>query len=575
MSQPPADSVASARGSPRGPQSLSSSAPARGRRSRRCVLGLSVRRHPPPGVRHRRAAACCRTTAGSFRRSGASWPASAASTSSTSCSRRPTVTRSPTTTTRSTTGSTALRQHAGDRPRRQRRGRHDARFRLAGRPPAAAASRRARSAPALARLERRRACGRRSPSVARCWRVPSPEMAAPRPPGSARPVRPACATARRRAGRAQRRRHRGRLRHQRRPAPAGDRAAGAARRTTPTSRARCSAAATHRARRSPRDPAGRRCGDEPLPPLDVEFAGGHRIALETEAVVRRESISNTVGSLALILPLLFLVFRSLWLVAVGSLPSALSLLVVLGVLGFAGATLSAAATASAAMLFGLGVDGVVLLYVALHATRSAKATRAGRGDRGLTGPSYSMLLGMWTTAATFYGLTFVDFPSLQQLGRLIGHSMLLCGILTLVLVPALLPRKRRARRRRVADHAAAGGVGRARTGRILCRGAGRDRACSAAPRPRLRINPTLDRLRSVTLGAVLEEQHRADVRPARRGLRRAREGTRPRAAADRQRAAGRASSRASCPARHAAGRRRCCRPQAAQTRTRRAVRARR
>ena len=36
----------------------------------------------------------------------------------------------------------------------------------------------------------------------------------------------------------------------------------------------------------------------------------------------------------------------------------------LGALGFAGAKLSAAATGAAAMLFGLGVDGVVLLYVA-------------------------------------------------------------------------------------------------------------------------------------------------------------------------------------------------------------------
>ena len=59
-----------------------------------------------------------------------------------------------------------------------------------------------------------------------------------------------------------------------------------------------------------------------------------------------------------------------------------------------------------------------------------------------------MLLGMWTTAATFYGLVFVDFPSLEQLGRLIGHSMVLCGLLTLVLVPATLPRRRRKRRTR-------------------------------------------------------------------------------------------------------------------------------
>ena len=52
---------------------------------------------------------------------------------------------------------------------------------------------------------------------------------------------------------------------------------------------------------------------------------------------------------------------------------------------------------------------------------------------------FSMLLGMWTTAATFYGLAVVDFPSLEELGLLIGHSMMVCGLLTLVLVPALLP----------------------------------------------------------------------------------------------------------------------------------------
>ena len=52
-----------------------------------------------------------------------------------------------------------------------------------------------------------------------------------------------------------------------------------------------------------------------------------------------------------------------------------------------------------------------------------------------------MFLGMLTTAATFYGLVFVDFPTLRQLGLLIGHSMVACGILTLLLIPALLPRR--------------------------------------------------------------------------------------------------------------------------------------
>jgi hypothetical protein len=244
--------------------------------------------------------------------------------------------------------------------------------------------------------------------------------------------------------------------------------------------------------------------DERLPPLQVEFAGGHRIAVETEAVVRRESILNTVGSLALILPLLFFTFRSLWLVLVGALPSALSLLVVLGILGFTGATLSAAAAGSAAMLFGLGIDGVVLLYVAHRLAVDAR-TPADGVAQAMAGPSSSMLLGMWTTAATFYGLTFVDFPSLQQLGLLIGHAMMICGILTLVLVPALLPRTPAAgSRRRLTMPALAAWIARRRalvlgaaaltTGVLGIAGAG------------LRVNPTLDRLRSVTGAARLEER---------------------------------------------------------------------
>jgi predicted RND superfamily exporter protein len=265
-------------------------------------------------------------------------------------------------------------------------------------------------------------------------------------------------------------------------------------------------AALQRVRDGAAQPATPAPEQAPLPPLQVEFAGGHRIAVETESVVRRESIMNSVVSLALILPLLFLVFRSAWLIAVGPLPSALALVVVLGVLGLAGSTLSAAATASAAMLFGLGVDGVVLLYV-VHSLALHDRSRATSGVDHLAGPASSMLLGMWTTAATFYGLTFVDFPSLQQLGALIGHAMVLCGVLTLVLVPALLPRAARGARKPVTMPSLAAWIGRHRRG-ILAAAAVATIALGAAA-VNVRINPTLDRLRSVTPGAGALERIRA------------------------------------------------------------------
>src|SRR5436190_6869067 len=48
--------------------------------------------------------------------------------------------------------------------------------------------------------------------------------------------------------------------------------------------------------------------EQKKPQLEIDITGGHRIGIETEAMIRRESISNTVGSLALILPLLYIVF---------------------------------------------------------------------------------------------------------------------------------------------------------------------------------------------------------------------------------------------------------------------------
>jgi predicted exporter len=113
-----------------------------------------------------------------------------------------------------------------------------------------------------------------------------------------------------------------------------------------------------------------------------------------------------------------------------------------------------------------------------------------------------MLLGMWTTAATFYGLMFVDFPTLQQLGRLLGHSMVICGLLTLVMVPALLPRRppRRAAALRM-PRLAAWFVRWRRE--FLAAGVVVTCALGFAAAG-IRINPTLERLRSVTPAARLE-----------------------------------------------------------------------
>ena len=172
--------------------------------------------------------------------------------------------------------------------------------------------------------------------------------------------------------------------------------------------------------------------------VEIAYAGGHRIALETESIIRREATWNSVTSVAAILLLLLIVFRSPWLFLVGAIPMAVATLGSIAINGMIQSRLSAAATGTSALLFGLGIDGLVLMYVRyLEACASGDGTDAAISR--LTDAGTSMLLGCFTTAATFFALTWIDLPGLQELGRLIGVGMLLGGPLTLLLVPALLP----------------------------------------------------------------------------------------------------------------------------------------
>ena len=179
-------------------------------------------------------------------------------------------------------------------------------------------------------------------------------------------------------------------------------------------------------------------GSPTSPAVRIAYAGGHRIAVETEAIIKREATWNGVTSVAAILVLLLLVFRSPWLFLVGAIPMAVATLTSIAINGLIRDQLSAAATGTSALLFGLGIDGLVLLYARYLEEREASGSAPFAIER-LTGAGTSVLLGYLTTAATFFGLTWIDVPGLQELGRLVAVGMLLGGPLTLLLVAALLP----------------------------------------------------------------------------------------------------------------------------------------
>lgn len=234
-------------------------------------------------------------------------------------------------------------------------------------------------------------------------------------------------------------------------------------------------------------------------PLTVEIVGPYRGALETEDLIRTEGTVTAVGSLAGVLLVTFLVFRSMRVLLCAAVPLLLAALLTAGLHGL-WFELSTAASGSAAMLFGVSIDGVLLLYF-----RYLEERGRGVGSSaaiGLMAPAViSMMIGFTTTAATYFGLVLIDFPSLEEIGRLIGMGILLSGVLTVFIVPALLPEHPARLRFLTAD----------RLAHVVCR---HRRALLAASvlltvglglaARDLRVVPTLQKLRPQTEAAQAE-----------------------------------------------------------------------
>jgi predicted exporter len=245
----------------------------------------------------------------------------------------------------------------------------------------------------------------------------------------------------------------------------------------------------------------RASSDEADQRVTIQTAGAYRISLEAESLIRRESIVNSVGSLVLLLVIVMAVFRTPWMMVYGILPLALAAVLALGLAGMTVGRLSPATSGAAAILFGLGIDGIVILYMRYLEARETGAAPAD-ACRGMAGAAVGVILAQLTTAATFFALLFIDFPTLNDLGLLVGTGMLITCVFTLVMVPALLARDARMRGRALA----ARWLGRFvdQRSRAIIWTAVITTVVLGAAATRLRVDMSLERLQAHTAGADLE-----------------------------------------------------------------------
>jgi uncharacterized protein len=179
-------------------------------------------------------------------------------------------------------------------------------------------------------------------------------------------------------------------------------------------------------------------GPEDLNDLQIGFAGGYMTALEDSRTLKKELILNFSVSLIGVLALFVLAFRSGISLFYALVPLALSPLLTLGLFSPFLGRLSESMGAFSAMILGLSIDFIILLYARYLEERNSgeSLTSALETSLGHTGPG--IFTGAVTTAAAYFALLISNFRGIQELGYLTGTGILIGLGCAFFLFPALI-----------------------------------------------------------------------------------------------------------------------------------------
>ncbi len=184
----------------------------------------------------------------------------------------------------------------------------------------------------------------------------------------------------------------------------------------------------------------------PLPM--IEHTGGYTIALGDANLIRGDIIINVLGSFFGVLALFIYAFRRAASIFYAALPMALGLALTFGIAGLVYGQLSSASAGFAALLAGLGIDFITVLYGRYVDERNRGATMPHGIIVAIRTSMPGIFIAAITTAATFYAFLATDFRGMTQLGFLTGTGILFFLICVAFLLPALIVLSERRERKR-------------------------------------------------------------------------------------------------------------------------------
>jgi hypothetical protein len=182
--------------------------------------------------------------------------------------------------------------------------------------------------------------------------------------------------------------------------------------------------------------------------LRIGFTGGYITALEDSRMIKKDFLINFSVSLAGVVALFVLAFRRRIAIFYSLFPLMVSPLLTLGLFSPFLGHLSESTGAFSAIILGLSIDFIILLYSRYLEERKPGQAVPEALETSLSHAGPGVFTGAMTTAAAYYALLFSDFRGVKELGLLTGTGILLSLGCAFFLFPALVFWREKAGRER-------------------------------------------------------------------------------------------------------------------------------
>lgn len=173
-------------------------------------------------------------------------------------------------------------------------------------------------------------------------------------------------------------------------------------------------------------------------PPEVLLGGGYPIAAAESDLILRDLVGGVAMAGLVIIGLFWFAFGRPSALLISGLPLFAGLWLTFAAITYMVGSLNAATSAFAALLIGLSVDFIIVLFSRYLEERSEEQPHENALRQLGKHTFVSVLIGAITTAATFFAFTISSFRGLSELGVITGVGILISVVTVALLLPALI-----------------------------------------------------------------------------------------------------------------------------------------